>query len=139
MNIFFTGAIRGGRRDQPIYASIVEMLEKYGTVFSKHVADDTLSKYGETSLAYKDILERELHSLEQCDVVVAEVTTPAHGVGYLIGRATSLGKRVIALHHGEYALKLTGIIQGDSKVEIYTYKNEADVEKILEKILGSYH
>ena len=133
MKIFFTGSVRGGRAHQPEYASIIKTLERHGTVFSKHVADETLSQYGETNLLNKEILERELSALEECDVVVAEVTTPAHGVGYLIGRATSLGKKVIALHYGEYALKLTGIIQGDSGVEVHTYKTDKDIERILEQ------
>ncbi len=133
MKIFFTGSVRGGRAHQPEYASVIKTLERYGTVFSKHVADETLSQYGETNLPNKEILERELSALEESDIVVAEVTTPAHGVGYLIGRATSLGKKVIALHYGEYALKLTGIIQGDSGVEVYTYKTDKDIERILEQ------
>ena len=136
MNIFFTAAIRGGRAQQPEYASIVKALEQYGTVFSKHVADDDLSQVGETDISNKEILEREVSALEKSDVVIAEVTTPAHGVGYLIGRATSLGKRVIALHQGEFVLKLTGIIQGDPGVEVYAYKTDEDIEKILKKTLG---
>lgn len=136
MNIFFTGAVRGGRAHQPEYALIVKALEKYGTVNSKHVADETLSTFGETNFSNKEILERELAALQKSDVVVAEVTTPAHGVGYLIGRATALGKRVIALHYGEYALKLTGIIQGDTGIEIHSYKSNDDIENILQNVFG---
>ena len=131
MNIFFTASIRGGRAHQPMYASIVKVLEQYGTVLSKHVANETLSQYGETNLSNREILERELSALKKSDVVVAEVSTPAHGVGYLIGRATALGKKVIALHYGDYALKLTGMIQGDSLIEVHSYKTDKDVEKIF--------
>ena len=131
MNIYFTASIRGGRSYQREYARIVKELEKYGTVFSKHVADESLSEIGETSISNKEILERELKALELSDVVVAEVSKPAHGVGYLLGRATALEKRVIALHHGDYALKLTGIIQGDSGIEIRTYETDEDIERVL--------
>ena len=133
MNIYFTASIRGGRAHQPAFARIVKELEKYGAVFSKHVADETLSEYGETNITNKEILERELNALEKCDVVVAEVSTPAHGVGYLVGRATALKKRVIALHYGDYALKLTGIIQGDPFIEVCSYKNDKDIARILEQ------
>jgi len=135
MTIYFTGAVRGGRALQPKYAFIVKTLEKYGTVFSKHIADDSLSQIGETHIPNSEILERELTALEKSDVVVAEVTTPSHGVGYLIGRATSLGKRVIALHYGDYALKVTGILQGDSGIEIHAYKTDKDIENILKASL----
>ena len=96
-----------------------------------------MSKYGETNISNKEILERELDALGKSDVVVAEVTTPAHGVGYLIGRATALKKRVIALHRGEYELKLTGIIQGDSGIEVHSYETDEDIEKILTNALAS--
>ena len=138
MNIFFTSSIRGGRAHQPEYAHIVKTLEQYGSVSSKHVADETLSRIGETNLSNKEILERELDALGKCDVVVAEVTTPAHGVGYLIGRATSLGKKVIALHYGEYELKLTGILQGDPLIEVHPYKTDEDIENILQGSLGNH-
>lgn len=136
MNIFFSGSIRGGRADQPKYISIISALEKYGTVFSKHVADETLSEYGETNISNREILERELVALGASDVIVAEVSTPSHGVGYLIARATALGKTVIALHLGDYALKLSGVIQGDPRVEVRSYKTKDDVEEILQEIFS---
>ncbi len=136
MNIFFTASVRAGRAHQPRYASIVKILEKYGTVSSKHVGDDTLSQYGETNLSNKAMRERELKSLEKSDIVIAEVSTPSHGVGYLIGRATALKKKVIAIHYGDYALKVTGIIQGDPGIELYAYKTDKDIESIFRKTLS---
>ena len=136
MNIFFTGSIRGGRTNQTRYASIVEMLERYGTVFSKHVSEETLSQYGETELPSKEILDRERAALQKSDIIVAEVTTPSLGVGYLIATATSANKKVIALYCGEDTLKLSGIIKGDPCVRVYTYKTDADVEKILKEALS---
>ena len=133
MNIFFIGSIRGGRADQPRYASIVKKLEQYGSVYSEHVSDETLSEYGETSLSASEILEREFDTLRKCDVVVAEVTTPSLGVGYLIACATSFEKKVIALYCGEDTLKLSAIIKGDPSVEVYTYKDEKDMENIFKK------
>ena len=136
MNIFFTGSIRGGREHQPKYAFIVKTLERYGTVFSKHVADEALSTFGETNITNNEIRERELDALGKSDIVVAEVTTPSHGVGYMLARASSLGKKIIALHHGEYALKLTGIVQGDPGIEVHAYKTDQDIEKILGETLN---
>lgn len=134
MNIFFTASVRGGRSQQPQYEHVVKVLERYGAVFSEHVSDSTLSQYGETDLQSADILAREKGALAKCDIVVAEVTTPSLGVGYLIAYATSLGKRAIALYCGEDTLKLSAIIKGDSHVETHAYKTGADVEKILETV-----
>src|SRR3989338_7417229 len=107
MDIFFIGAIRGGRAHQPKYADIVALLKKFGTVLSEHIADETISDYGETDLSKEEIHAREIESLKKSDVVVAEVTTPSLGVGYLLGEAVRLGKRVIGLYCGEDTDKLS--------------------------------
>ncbi len=135
MNIFFTGSIRGGRAHLPEYAFIVKTLEQFGTVHSKHVHDETLSHYGETGLSAQEIFEREIDALSQSDIVVADVSTPSLGVGYLVALASSLGKKTIALYHGDDTLKLSAIIKGDSGVEVYTYKTEEDITKILNEVL----
>ena len=131
MNIFFTGSIRGGRAHQPKHAFIVRALEKYGTVLSPTAYLDTLSEYGETELPREEIFKRERDALLKSDVVVAEVTTPSLGVGYLIACATTLQKRVLALYYGENTFKLSAMIKGDPMVEVHTYKTEEDIEKIL--------
>lgn len=136
MKIFFTGSIRGGRAHQPKYAAIVKILEQYGTVHSPFVPDETLSHYGETRLTDQEISAREHDALEKSDVVVAEVTTPSLGVGYLIAAASTHKKRVIALYHGEDALKLSAMIKGDAGVEVYTYKTDEDLQRILHGSLG---
>jgi hypothetical protein len=137
MNIFFTGSIRGGRTNQPKYALIVKALEQYGTVYSEHVQDEALSQYGETHLSAGEILERERAALEKCDVIVAEVTTPSLGVGYLIARASFLEKKIIALYCGKDNLKLSAIIKGDAMVEVRTYTVDDEIPRILEESLGS--
>src|SRR3989338_1666786 len=129
--IFFIGSIRGGRINQPHYAEIVEMLEQYGTVFSKHVADKSLGEYGETDLEKEEIHDRELDTLKKSDLVVAEVTAPSLGVGYLISQAITLNKRVIALYNGEDTLKLSAMIKGDKNVKVYLYKTQKDLNTIL--------
>ncbi len=137
MNIFFTGSVRGGRAQQPRYARIVKALEQYGTVLSSHVSDGTLSQFGETRLSGKEILERELDTLKRSDIIVAEVTTPSLGVGYLISCATALEKKVIALYRGKDTLKLSGIIKGDSRVDVHAYESDEDIERILAEKLSS--
>src|SRR3989338_5360937 len=113
MKIFFAGAVRGGRANQPHYVYITDTLKQYGTVISGHVADESISEFGETELTKEEIYSREIAALETSDVVVAEVTTPSLGVGYIIGLATSLGKKVVAFYSGENTLKLSAMIKGD--------------------------
>jgi len=131
VKIFFTGSIRGGRTDQPQYAMIVDVLKKYGSLSSEHIADDELSEYGETHLQAEEVRERELKELGASELVVAEVTTPSAGVGYFIAQATRSGKKVIALYNREDTLRLSSIIKGDELVDVYTYDDEEDLENIF--------
>ncbi len=136
MNIFFTGSIRGGRSHQPNYALIVDVLKKYGTVISPHVSDETISHHGETHLSAGEILERELAALEKSDIVVADVTTPSLGAGYMIASASAAGKKIIALYCGEDTLALSAILKGDPNVKVRAYKTKEDVENTLAELLG---
>ena len=68
--------------------------------------------------------------------MVAEVTAPSLGVGYLIGRAVEKNKRVICLHRGDPTLKLTGMISGSSGLELYEYSSEENLNQIFKKTLG---
>lgn len=45
-NIYFAGSIRAGRTDVDIYAQIVKLLKKYGTVLTEHVADSRIDENG---------------------------------------------------------------------------------------------
>lgn len=136
MKIFFTASVRGGRSEQPHYAQIIRSLERYGTVLSRHVSSVVLSQYGETALSGSEVLERETQALADGDVVVADVTTPSLGVGYMIARASMLGKRVIALYGGDDLLLLSSIIKGDPHVEVRTYKTEEDIDGIFSQAFG---
>jgi 2'-deoxynucleoside 5'-phosphate N-hydrolase len=137
MNIFFTGAVSGGRAHQPEYELIVKTLEQYGIVYSAHVQDETLSRYGETNEKAADILSRELEALNLSGIAVAEVSTPSLGVGYLLAKAASAGKKIIALFEGEDTLKLSAIIKGDPRIEVHTYRTIEDVEQVLSSLANN--
>ena len=44
------------------------------------------------------IHSRDMRLLGEADSVVAEVTIPSHGVGYEIGRAVEMKKKILCLH-----------------------------------------
>lgn len=92
MKIYFAGSIRAGRSRQPIYAAIVKHLEDTGhTVLTEHVASETVGQ-NESNQSDEQIYAQDVAWLDECDAVVAEVTTPSLGVGYEIA---------YALHHLE--------------------------------------
>src|SRR5258708_34300578 len=94
--IYFAGAISGGRHDQQIYEVIVSILRGFGFVRTEHVADPCITTEGEGHQP-SEIHDRDIEWLKEADVVVAEVSSPSLGVGYEIGRAVAWKKRVLAL------------------------------------------
>ena len=65
---------------------------------------------GENSLTDTEIFERDMAWIEESDVVVAEVTTPSLGVGYELGQAESMGKKIICLFRKVEGKRLSAMI-----------------------------
>ncbi len=135
MKIYFAGSIRGGRADQSLYADIITELQKYGTVLTEHVADKKITSYGENSRSSAEIFERDMSWLRECDMVVAEVTTPSLGVGYEIGTAESLGKKVFCLYRDVEGKSLSAMIAGNTSIINFVYQNLKDIKIFFENSL----
>jgi nucleoside 2-deoxyribosyltransferase len=85
MKIYFAASIRGGRGLQTTYQAIVDHLKQSGhAVLSENVAFETMAEQGISDGA---IYAQDTAWLDECDVVVAEVTTLSLGLGYEIGYA----------------------------------------------------
>lgn len=75
----------------------MEMLALGHTVPTAHLSSSDVMDL-ETVEDPVDVYERDMAWLEGCDAVVAEVSSPSHGVGYEIAYALSLGKPVLCCH-----------------------------------------
>lgn len=133
MKIYFAGSITGGRQDQSLYLEIIKLLSKYGEVMTEHIGDALVTESGE-SLDVGLIFDRDVGWLEQCDVVVAEVTTTSLGVGYELGISEKLGKRVICLYRPADK-RISAMILGNKYFSIQPYSTLEDVKEILDKEL----
>ncbi len=139
--VYFSGAIRGGRRLQPLYAQIVRFLGEQGyEVLGAHVADpdvltkewrahvadpDVLTKEWRPGIRASDIYARDLRWLAACDVVVAEVSVPSLGVGVELAEAQHLGKPVICLCEQDVAL--SAMVGGNEYFRHIRYRDPAEL------------
>ena len=90
-------SITGGRKDQPQYAAIVRRLQMLGhTVPTAGLSDEGILGE-EASIAPRAVYERDTRWVQECDALVAEVSTPSHGVGYEIALALTLGAGAVLL------------------------------------------
>jgi nucleoside 2-deoxyribosyltransferase len=131
MKIYFAGSIRGGRDDAELYQRIITLLSEYGQVLTEHVGSKELPTTGEENLSDEDIHTRDMAWLSEADVVVAEVSIPSHGVGYEIGQAEALGKRVLCIHRPSAGRRLSAMLAGNTALQCETYESLEELDSVL--------
>lgn len=128
LKIYFGGSIKGGRSKVEDYKKIVDYLKTIGTVLDEHVADPNLQSSGE-SITSTEIYNRDVSWINECDILIAEVTVPSLGVGYEIGYAESLNKRIICLYQNDESI--SAMIKGNNSITHISYD---DVDELLTKL-----
>ncbi|KAM9344935.1 5-hydroxymethyl-dUMP N-hydrolase [Symphorus nematophorus] len=140
MKVYFCGSIRGGRDDVEVYRKIVSKLQTYGTVLTEHVSSTELTDKGEDAAAAGDrfIHDRDVDWLRQSDVVVAEVTQPSLGVGYELGRAVDMKKKIFCLFRPSSGRRLSAMIRGAEDGEFFVVRDysEDEVENVLQEFFS---
>jgi nucleoside 2-deoxyribosyltransferase len=135
MNIYFAGSIRGGREFQKFYVEIISHLKNYGKVMTEHIGNLDLDASGETDLTDEEIYVRDKNWIMISDVIIAEVSSPSLGVGYELGLAESLEKRVICLYYDGNQNTLSAMVAGNDSFRIERYSNSDDLKAILDNFL----
>lgn len=136
MNVYFSCSITGGRAEEDVYQAIVgAMLEQGHEVPTAHLSSPGVMEL-EKVVNPVEIYERDMQWLRECDAVVAEVTTPSHGVGYEIAYALSLGKPVLCCHKAgrKVSMVLTG--NCDPKLTLFGYSSLNEAVECVNQFLG---
>lgn len=98
MNIYFACSITGGRQDELAYQNLVAALQEHGHQVPTALLASPDVMPMEGLVTADEVYERDVNWIKECDCLLAEVSTPSHGVGYEIGLALSLGKKVLCLY-----------------------------------------
>jgi len=134
MKIYFAGSIRGGRKDAELYNQIIEYLKTLGEVLTEHVGDTNLSHLGEkTKTQY--IHDRDLKWITECNIMIAEVSTPSLGVGYEIKDAITKNKKILCLYHPQENKSLSAMIAGSLNIPNKSYTNLDEAKQIINEFL----
>ncbi|MEW6288029.1 MAG: nucleoside 2-deoxyribosyltransferase [Chloroflexota bacterium] len=137
MNIYFACSITGGREFEPVYQTIVHALEEAGhEVPTAHLAESSVGAL-EAALSPQEVYARDTAWIRACDVLIAEVSVPSHGVGYEIGFALGMGKPVLAIHREDR--RLSKMISGNpaSSLTVKSYRTPEEAIRIIERFLSS--
>ncbi|UCE14843.1 MAG: nucleoside 2-deoxyribosyltransferase [Candidatus Heimdallarchaeota archaeon] len=114
MKIYLSCAIRGGRELQPNYQAILDYLNNNGhTILTYHVASPNVLEI-EESMSDNEIFTQDILWLQECDVVIAEVSTPSLGVGYEIAYALGRNKPVLGVYDENKEKKVSAMITGNT-------------------------
>lgn len=128
--VYFACSITGGREDEAVYRAIVEALLQAGyRVPTAHLAHpETL--HHEALTPAEEIYTRDMAWLQASDALIAEVSTPSHGVGYEIATAVHLGKPVLTL--AREGVRVSKMLVGNPHIEHRTYRetNQAAQEAL---------
>lgn len=135
MQIYFAGAIRGGRGDGELYRALIRHLGQCGTVLTVHVGDEDLLK-DEGLLSEKEIFKRDMDWLTGADFLVAEVTTPSLGVGYELGIAEGLDIPILCLFRPHAGGRLSAMVAGNSRFEIGAYQELPEAYDHIDRFLS---
>ena len=118
-------------RDQMLASALAHAIEKLGhTITSRWVLDKDPS----WGLTYVQLATRDFDALEASDALLAEISTPSHGVGMEIEFAILKRKKVICLRRPDS--KVSGLIAGTTTISVVTYLDREDAIRRVTSVLS---
>lgn len=135
MKIYMSGSIYGGTQKIDTYKKLIEALKNYGEILDEQIADEnTIAKeaFQNDEDIYKDLESK----MKIADIIFAEVSIPSLGVGYELGFADKLGKRIIAIYDETYTPKVSTMIRGNKRIRLIPYKDISEIINNLDNILN---
>ncbi|HQT95124.1 MAG TPA: nucleoside 2-deoxyribosyltransferase, partial [Thermoanaerobaculaceae bacterium] len=114
MRVYLAAAMTNGARDLGAIRALLASIEGEGhEVPTRHVADPR-GREVEGEATDAEVAQRDLAWVMSCDALVAEVSTPSHGVGVEVATALQHGIPVLLLHRRDAVvsrlmLGLTGV------------------------------
>jgi nucleoside 2-deoxyribosyltransferase len=135
MNIYFACSITGGREFELVFQAMVDAILMDGhEVPTAHLATPAVREM-EMIVAPDQVYARDVAWIRGADVLVAEVSTPSHGVGYEIGFALGLGKPVLACHRRDRGISKMISGNPDENLTVRQYDTPEEVVEIVRNFL----
>lgn len=135
MKVYFVGSIRGKKKYQANYETIVNLLKSKGhDVFEDTIRPSENEVYTMEAPQKSDFVSQVNKWIAASDIVIAEISFPSVGVGYEIAHSVSKGKPVVVLADNADAMHFVDGIIADKLVTVqYTNENlEAELSSAIE-------
>ena len=128
--VYFAGSIRGGREDAAVYKRMIDYINMTDIVLTEHIGLGNLSVKTRTKEDDVHIYERDTEWIRASDVLIAECTSPSHGVGYELAYAEA---RNIPVHifYDKSKANVSAMLNGNTRFKLYPYEREAEIYPVL--------
>lgn len=113
-------------RDVRTARQIAKIIEAAG---HRIISPWVLKRNPNGNLTKAEVFKRDTNGVRECDVIVAEASTPSHGIGIELMLAHTLGKRIICVYRS--GIKLSWMIQGMPNAVLIEYNGTSDLRKKL--------
>ena len=133
LKVYFACSIRGGG-DKSSYTSLIEAIQEEATLLTEVFAKDALLPQG-SPLPNNQIYRRDVDWMDECDVAIVDVSNPSLGVGYEIGYLEKINKPTLALYREAQDKKLSAMVAGNPKIELFTYTDIKDAKNKISEWL----
>lgn len=106
-----------------------EMLELKAKLNAKH---EILDYLGLTAGTAEDVFNHDVNCVKDCDLLLAEVSYPAIGLGFEIATALQSGKKVLAV--AKESSKVSRLVLGinDTRYRFARYREAEEILKLLD-------
>ena len=142
MRIYLACTVRGDRGGVTAARALHDLLVRRGhDVLTSHLlADDADAAEG--LLSEREVFERDIAWLESADLLIAEASGSSYGVGfevgYVLGRASATGQRVILLYDEARRPYVSRLISGNchGACATYSYRSADDLLRFVDTELA---
>ncbi len=136
MQIYFACSLTGGRQDEVVYGLLVDHLLATGhDVPTAHLARPEVMEV-ERVVDPVDVYRRDIAWLSASDALIAEVSTPSHGVGYEIAYALGIGKPVLCLYRADASISKMIMGNTSPNLQLRAYREMQEVPGLIDDFLG---
>ncbi len=136
MKVYFSCSVSGGRQDLPVFKELIAFLQSEGhSVPTEYLGEDDLMEQL-APMSAQEIFEQDVSWLKDSDAIVAEVSTPSHGVGYEIALALVLAKPVLSLYQS--GKNVSAMISGNThpSFRIRSYETMDEAKALIREFLA---
>jgi 2'-deoxynucleoside 5'-phosphate N-hydrolase len=137
VRVYLACTVRGSRAGVAAARLVAARLEALGhEILTSHLLRDDVER-AEAALSEREVFERDLRWLDECDAVVAEASGSTYGVGfevgYVTGRAAARGQRVYVLYAAAARDSVSRLVTGyaSRNGETLEYRSLDEVEAFV--------